>query len=43
MSKNKSLWGNVKIEHIEEAIRKYLPKNQVRRTDYYNPFSEKCP
>ena len=41
MSKNKSLWGNVKIEHIEEAIRKYLPKNQVRRTDYYIIVNDK--
>lgn len=35
MSKKNSLWDNVKIEHIEEALRIYMPKCQKRKIDYY--------
>lgn len=35
MSEKKSLWNNVKIEHVEEALRRYIPKSRKRKIDYY--------
>lgn len=35
MGKSNSLWDNVKIEHVEEAIKNYVPKVQKGKTKYF--------
>lgn len=35
MAKKETLWNNIKIEHVEEAIRRYTPKTQKGKVGYF--------